>query len=305
MFEMLPDFVLQSLNFLATLLVFAIGCIIVGIAILYVIDRTQTKNTVRRNYPVIGRLRTFFEHIGEFSPPVFLRHGPGRAPVQPRPAQLGLSRFEERGQHDGLRLNPRPSTRRHADVRCLPLPDAGKRCRRAISRNHRTPIAERPYTQKRIFNISGMSYGALSRVAVKSLSRGAGHAGCWYNTGEGAMSEFHLEGGCDIVFQVGTAKYGCRKQDGAFCDEAIAKVAAHPEVKMFEVKLRPRRQARQGRHSARRQGDVRDFRDPRHPDWSGQHQPQPPCRDRQSRRGFSISSTGSGAQPANPPASRP
>ena len=59
MFEMLPSFVLSALNFLATLLVFAIGCVLLGIAVLYIIDRTQTTNTVRRNYPVIGHGRYF------------------------------------------------------------------------------------------------------------------------------------------------------------------------------------------------------------------------------------------------------
>jgi glutamate synthase domain-containing protein 2 len=236
MFEMLPGFVLQSLNFLATLLVFAIGCVILGILILYVIDRTQTKNTVRRNYPVIGRLRTFFEHLGEFFRQYFFAMDREELPFNraQRNWAYRASKNEDNTSAFGSTRDLRP-VGTPMFVAC-PFP--------TLERDAEEPPAvtigpgcRQPYTQNRIFNISGMSYGALSRVAVKSLSRGAAHAGCWYNTGEGAMSEFHLEGGCDIVFQIGTAKYGCRKEDGTFCEETLAKVAAHPEVKMFEIKL--------------------------------------------------------------------
>jgi glutamate synthase domain-containing protein 2 len=87
------------------------------------------------------------------------------------------------------------------------------------------------------FNISGMSYGAISRPAVEALSRGAKEAGVWLNTGEGGLSPFHLEGGCDIVFQIGTAKYGVRDCDGNLSDEKLSEVAAHEQVRMFEIKL--------------------------------------------------------------------
>ncbi|WP_254305458.1 glutamate synthase-related protein [Sphingopyxis sp. BSNA05] len=60
-----------------------------------------------------------------------------------------------------------------------------------------------------------MSFGALSVPAIRALSHGAKLAGCWLNTGEGGLSPFHLEGGCDIIFQIGTAKYGVRDQDAA------------------------------------------------------------------------------------------
>jgi len=68
--------------------------------------------------------------------------------------------------------------------------------------------AEKPYTTSSIFNISGMSYGAISKPAVQALSYGAKKAGSWMNAGEGGLSPYHLEGGADIVFQIGTAMYG-------------------------------------------------------------------------------------------------
>jgi glutamate synthase domain-containing protein 2 len=236
MFEMLPGFVLTTLNFLATLFVFAVGLGILAVAILYIIDRTQTTHTIRRNYPVIGRLRYFFEHLGEFFRQYFFAMDREELPFN-----RAQRSWAYRAAKDVDNTAAFGSTR---DLRpvgtplfvACPFPtledDAVEPAAVTIG-----PDCRHPYTQNRLFNISGMSYGALSRVAVKSLSRGAKLAGCWYNTGEGAMSEFHLEGGSDIVFQIGTAKYGCRKEDGTFCDETLAKVAAQDQVKMFEIKL--------------------------------------------------------------------
>ena len=82
-----------------------------------------------------------------------------------------------------------------------------------------------------------MSYGAISKPAVQALSYGAKEAGIWLNTGEGGLSDFHLEGGCDIVYQIGTAKYGVRDKNGALSDEKLREVASHKQVKMFEIKM--------------------------------------------------------------------
>lgn len=99
------------------------------------------------------------------------------------------------------------------------------------------PHARRPYTVSSIFNISAMSYGAISPVAVQALSRGAKLAECWLNTGEGGLAPAHLTGGCDLVVQIGTAKYGARDEHGNLSDEKLRAIAAHPEVKMIEIKL--------------------------------------------------------------------
>jgi glutamate synthase domain-containing protein 2 len=99
------------------------------------------------------------------------------------------------------------------------------------------PHARQPYEANSFFNISAMSYGSLSRPAVRALSRGAAKAGIWLNTGEGGLSPWHLEGGCDIVFQVGTAKYGVRDQDGRLSDDKLRELGEIPQVKMIELKL--------------------------------------------------------------------
>ena len=82
-----------------------------------------------------------------------------------------------------------------------------------------------------------MSFGALSKPAVQALSHGAAKGGCWVNTGEGGLSPYHLEGGSDVVYQIGTAKYGVRDAAGKLSDDKLREVAAHPQVKMFEIKM--------------------------------------------------------------------
>ena len=94
---------------------------------------------------------------------------------------------------------------------------------------------KQPFEAKSIINISGMSFGAISAPAVRSLSRGAKEAGCWMGTGEGGLAPHHLEGGCDVVMQMGTAKYGMRNLDGSFSPEKVKELARH--VKAFEIKL--------------------------------------------------------------------
>ena len=99
------------------------------------------------------------------------------------------------------------------------------------------PYCRHPFKSGSFFNISAMSYGALSAPALLALSKGAKLAGCWMNTGEGGLAPQHLEGGGDLVFQIGTAKYGVRDLDGALSDDKLRDIAAHPQVRMFEIKL--------------------------------------------------------------------
>jgi len=82
-----------------------------------------------------------------------------------------------------------------------------------------------------------MSYGAISKPAVQALSYGAKKANAWMNTGEGGVSPYHLESGCDLVYQIGTAKYGVRDSQGHLSDEKLREVAAYPQIRMFEIKL--------------------------------------------------------------------
>jgi glutamate synthase domain-containing protein 2 len=95
--------------------------------------------------------------------------------------------------------------------------------------------AKLPFEARSIVNISGMSFGAISAPAVRSLSRGAAVAGCWMDTGEGGLSPYHLEGGCDIIMQIGTAKYGVRDAQGNLSADRLVELGK--VVKAFEIKL--------------------------------------------------------------------
>ena len=83
---------------------------------------------------------------------------------------------------------------------------------------------ERPFTARSLINISAMSFGAISKPAVRALSKGAGMAGCYMDTGEGGLSPYHLEGACDVIFQIGTAKYGVRDEHGKLSDKRLREI---------------------------------------------------------------------------------
>lgn len=224
------------LEVLALVLVFAIGFVLAVVAILYVIDRLQTGDAVRRNYPVIGRFRHLFTALGEFFRQYFFAMDREELPFNR--AQRDWVERAASGHGNTVAFG---STRNLAVVGTPIFVNAAFP---PLDNQYAAtePLligagARAPYEAKSIFNISGMSYGALSRPAVTALSMGAKQAGIWMNTGEGGLSPWHLEGGADIVFQIGTAKYGVRDADGNLSDDKLREVAAHPQVKMFELKL--------------------------------------------------------------------
>lgn len=230
------DFVMTGLSFLSTLFVSAIGVGVLAVIVLFIIDVTQTKDAVRKNYPVLGRFRYLFSMLGEFFRQYFFAMDREEMPFN-RAEREWVDRAAK--NHDNTvafgstkNLTP-PGT--PIFVNC-PFPtldeDAVEMQPLEIG-----PYCRHPYNAQSFFNISGMSYGALSTPAVLALSNGARMAGCWMNTGEGGLSPYHLEGGADIVMQIGTAKYGVRDKEGNLSDEKLKQAAMHEQVKMFELKM--------------------------------------------------------------------
>ncbi len=224
------------LETLSTVFIFVIGLFLLAVALMFVVDVTQTKHTVRRNFPVIGRFRYAFEHMGEFFRQYFFALDREEMPFNRAQrswvyrASKGVDNTVAFGST--LNLNP-PGT--PIFVNC-PYPTLDED---TVETGPLTigPYARRPYEAPSIFNVSAMSYGALSKPAVLALSYGSKMAGNWLNTGEGGLSPWHLEGGADIVFQVGTAKYGVRNADGGFDDERLRKIGEIDQVRMIELKL--------------------------------------------------------------------
>jgi len=206
-----------------------------GLIVLIIHDVTQKKHTVLRNFPVVGRLRFFFENLGEYFRQYFFAGD--RAEMPFNRATRGFVYRLAKGEGSIIGFGSTNDLREPGSI---------------IFVNHAFPVLEEdrlptpplvigegycrhPFEARSIVNVSGMSFGAISAPAVRSLSRGAALAGCWLGTGEGGLAPFHLEGGCDLVMQVGTAKYGIRNLDGSFSPEKAKELAT--VVKAFEIKL--------------------------------------------------------------------
>ena len=236
MSERFGNFLITSLEFFVAAFILVIGSLILWAIVAYILDVTQTRHAIRRNYPVIGRFRYFFEHLGEFFRQYFFAMDREELPFNRAErswvyrAAKDLNNTVAFGSTRDLR---RPGTVMF--VNC-PFPTLGAD---AVPPQPVTigPGCRSPFTTASLFNISGMSYGAISKPAVTALSNGAKKAGCWMNTGEGGLSSYHLDGGCDIVFQIGTAKNGVRDLEGNLNDDKLIEIAAHPQVKMFEIKM--------------------------------------------------------------------
>lgn len=213
-----------------------VGFFVVGVLVFWFIqDVTQKKHTVLRNFPVIGRLRFFFEQMGEYFRQYFFSGD--RAEMPFNRATRGWVYRKAKNEDGFIGFGSTNDLREPGSI---------------IFVNHPFPVLEEdrlptpslvigegyaqfPFEAKSVVNISGMSYGAISEPAVRALSRGACVAGCWMDTGEGGLSVHHLDGNCDVIMQIGTAKYGIRNLDGSFSPEKAKELAR--SVKAFEIKL--------------------------------------------------------------------
>ncbi|MGJ8611458.1 MAG: FMN-binding glutamate synthase family protein [Octadecabacter sp.] len=221
---------------LAVAFIVLIGLLFAVVLVLFLIDRIQTQDAIRRNYPVVGRFRYVFSTLGEFFRQYFFAMDREELPFNRaqrewvKHAADGGSSTVAFGSTRNLSV---PGTPIFTNAAFPPLDDQFAKTEPLMIGGG----AREPYMAPSIFNLSGMSYGAISKPAVQALSRGCAKAGVWMNTGEGGLSPYHLEGGCDIVFQMGTAKFGVRDADGNLDDAKLAAVAANPQVKMIEIKL--------------------------------------------------------------------
>jgi glutamate synthase domain-containing protein 2 len=227
---------MNVVQIMSALLVLLLGLGILAVIVMYVIDVTQKESAIRRNFPVIGRFRYFFENLGEYFRQYFFAQDREEMPFNR--AQRSWVYRAAKGIDNTIAFGSTRDLRPTGTIIFVNCPypvlerDIAPASAKTIG-----PYARQPYTTNSIFNVSAMSYGAISKPAVLALSKGSAMAGNWMNTGEGGLSPYHLEGGADIVFQIGTAKYGVRDKDGAISDEKLKEVAAHDQVKMIEIKL--------------------------------------------------------------------
>lgn len=227
---------LNAVQVLSAILVFLLGLGFLAVVFMYIVDVNQTSHAIRRNFPVIGRFRYLFETLGEYFRQYFFAQDREEMPFNR--AQRSWVYRAAKGLDNTVAFGSTRDLRPVGTmifVNCAyPILETDVAPTAALEVG---PYCKYPYTTDALFNISAMSFGSISKPAVLALSKGSAKAGNWINTGEGGLSPYHLEGGADIVFQIGTAKYGVRTNDGQLSDEKLREVAAHDQVKMIEIKL--------------------------------------------------------------------
>lgn len=217
-----------SLHFLhslyITLPLFAVG----------VWDQIQAKQSVRRNFPLIGHGRYFMELIRPEINQYFIESNWDGMPFSREERSVVYQRAKQ--QTDtlafGTQHNVYALDYQWINHSLVPKPTLKEEPRVLVG----GPACKQPYSAS-IFNISAMSFGALSKNAIRALNGGAKKGGFYHNTGEGGLSPYHLEPGGDIVWQIGTGYFGARDKDGKFSPSEFQKRAQLPNVKMIEIKL--------------------------------------------------------------------
>ena len=199
-------------------------------------DTRQNRHAILRNYPVIGHLRFLLEFVRPEIRQYFIESDREAAPFSRQQRSLVYQR--SKGAQDkrpfGTQLDVHahgyewinhslaPTVLPNHDFR-VTIGDAGSSC-------------TQPYSAS-VFNISAMSFGALSANAILALNQGARRGGFAHDTGEGSISQHHRVHGGDLIWEIGSGYFGCRNDDGSFNPERFAAAASEPQVKMIELKL--------------------------------------------------------------------
>ncbi len=212
-------------------LVFLVPSVIWGL-----VDLTQKQHSLLRNYPLIGRLRYIIEGTGaEMRQYIVESNSEGRPFDRERRSLIyQRSKNVEDKKPFGTEKNVYDESYGWLTHSMCPKPvdpDPVSNFRVVVG----GPDCRHPYNSS-IYNISAMSFGSLSAVAIQALNQGAGKGRFAHNTGEGGFSRYHREGG-DVIWQIGTGYFGCRADDGTFDPDRFASEASHDAVKMIEIKI--------------------------------------------------------------------
>ena len=197
-------------------------------------DLRQTRHALLRNYPVIGHLRFLFEWIRPEIRQYFLESDREAVPFSR--AQRSLVYQRSKNESDkrpfGTQLDVHGAGYEWINHSLQPSVVASHDFRTSIG----GPRCTRPYAIS-LFNVSAMSFGALSANAILALNGGARRGGFAHDTGEGSISEHHRVHGGDLVWEIGSGYFGCRNDDGTFSADKFAAAARDPQVRMIELKL--------------------------------------------------------------------
>jgi glutamate synthase domain-containing protein 2 len=193
----------------------------------------QPRHTILRNFPLLGYFRYFFEFIAPELQQYFIERNTDGKPFSRTIRTLAYERAKnlESTSPFGTQLNIDTAGYEGLRHSIYPAPLLKEMPRVTVG----GPQCKKPYSAS-LFNISAMSFGALSANAVMALNQGAKMGNFYHNTGEGGLTEYHLQGG-DVVWQIGTGYFGCRTPEGNFDPGKFREKALLPEVKMIELKI--------------------------------------------------------------------
>ncbi|HVI60148.1 MAG TPA: FMN-binding glutamate synthase family protein [Luteimonas sp.] len=204
-----------------------------ALALLGTWDLLQRRTTLRRNYPILAHFRYFLESIGPEIRQYFIQSDMQEVPFSRQQRSLVYQRAK-----NVIDVVPFGTERDVYGVQyewinhsLLPTSIASHDFRVRVG-----PGTAQPYDAS-VFNISAMSFGALSANAIRALNAGAKRGNFYHDTGEGSISPYHRENGGDLVWEIGSGYFGCRGEDGRFSEERFAANAREPQVRMIELKL--------------------------------------------------------------------
>ncbi len=215
-------------------------------AVTAVHDLVQTRHAILRNFPIVGHGRFLVERVGPELRQYIVTSNDEERPFSRDQRRWVYASAKLENNYFGFGTDndvengegyPIIKHRTFTGPGAAPMPHAQEEvalpCAKVMGAARGRAQAFRPSS---VVNISGMSFGALSGRAVESLNKGAAMAGCLQNTGEGALSSHHRHGG-DIVFQIGTAYFGCRDEHGRFDLGRLVDLVQSAPVRAIEVKL--------------------------------------------------------------------
>jgi glutamate synthase domain-containing protein 2 len=197
-------------------------------------DVRQTHHSILRNYPIAGHLRFLLENVRTEIRQYFVESDIEGTPFSRNKRAIVYQRAK--GQLDkrpfGTQLDVYGTTFEWLSHSMAPKVPSEEPFRVTIG----GPDCTQPYSAS-VFNISAMSFGALSANAIRALNKGARMGNFAHDTGEGGLSRYHREHGGDIIWEIGSGYFGCREAEGQFSPERFTETALLDQVKMIEIKL--------------------------------------------------------------------
>lgn len=197
-------------------------------------DSLQVKHSITRNFPVLGHFRFLFELIRPEIYQYFVESDTDGVPFDRDERSLVYQRAKD--VRDTVPFGTKENVYRTGyewiNHSMSPVHNVPEDMRVNIGGTN----CSQPYSAS-LLNISAMSYGSLSKNAVVSLSKGASIGNFAHNTGEGGISPYHIEGGGDLIWQIGTGYFGCRNSKGGFDESLFRETSSQAQVKMIELKL--------------------------------------------------------------------